>query len=386
MRNSSSDIQRPRAATRALSPVSGLGELVRQFTPNWFAVTMGTGIVFSLLLAVPFKFAGQYEFARLLWALDCVAYVIFTGLFVARFVAFPETIRPLLDHPVQSMFFGAIPMGLIPIVNGLMTFGGPLFGPVASQIAFALWCLDAVVAVAVACVIPYRMFTSQNHSTEKMTAVWLLPVVGPEVTASSAGVLAPHMPHAIAQVLVGLGYTLWAVSVPLAFSILTIVIIRMALHKLPHRDMGPSSWLTLGPIGTGSLGLLVLGQAAPAAFANTQLAEVAAIARALGVIGGLMLWGAGVWWLILATSFTVRYFREGMTFNMGWWAFTFPIGVFATASLVLYHVTGFALFEMVGIALSVATAAFWVVVATNTTQDILRGSAFHAPCLVTVTP
>jgi tellurite resistance protein TehA-like permease len=43
-------------------------------------------------------------------------------------------------------------------------------------------------------------------------------------------------------------------------SILVIVFLRLVLHKLPHRDMAASSWLALGPIGTGALGLLLLGQ------------------------------------------------------------------------------------------------------------------------------
>ena len=39
------------ASTRFLpfSRVSSYREIVRQFTPNWFALTMGTGIVFLVL-------------------------------------------------------------------------------------------------------------------------------------------------------------------------------------------------------------------------------------------------------------------------------------------------------------------------------------------------
>lgn len=55
-------------------------------------------------------------------------------------------------------------------------------------------------------------------------------------------------------------YVLWAYSVPVAFCILAILILRMALHKLPHESMAASSWLALGPIGTGALGTLVLGR------------------------------------------------------------------------------------------------------------------------------
>ncbi|EGH48669.1 C4-dicarboxylate transporter/malic acid transport protein, partial [Pseudomonas syringae pv. pisi str. 1704B] len=62
-------------------------------------------------------------------------------------------------------------------------------------------------------------------------------------------------------------YVLWAYSVPVALSILVILLLRLALHKLPHESMAASSWLALGPIGTGALGMLVMGSDAPAVFA-----------------------------------------------------------------------------------------------------------------------
>ena len=38
------------------------------------------------------------------------------------------------------------------------------------------------------------MFTRQTHGLERMTAVWLLPVVASEVAAVSGGLLAPISP------------------------------------------------------------------------------------------------------------------------------------------------------------------------------------------------
>lgn len=237
------DQQKKPASERFLpfSRVSSHREIVRQFTPNWFALTMGTGIVFLVLLGLPFQMPGQHQLAMALWMIDGLFFLLFTILFAARLIRFPETVRPMLDHPVQSMFLGAIPMGLIPVVNGLSVFGVELFGPFALSLAHGLWWFDAGLAVLIACLVPYRMFTTQQHSAEQMTAVWLLPIVAPEVTASSAGVLAPHLSQSAAQLLVATGYVLWAISVPLAFSVLTIVFLRLAFHKLPHRDMAASS-------------------------------------------------------------------------------------------------------------------------------------------------
>jgi C4-dicarboxylate transporter/malic acid transport protein. len=76
--------------------------------------------------------------------------------------------------------------------------------------------------------------------------------------------------------------------------------------------MAVSTWLTLGPIGTGSLGLLLLGSDAPRAFIGTKLFIYAKTAAAFGPIGGLVIWGFGFWWLIIALLLTIRYVKEGM--------------------------------------------------------------------------
>lgn len=69
-----------------------------------------------------------------------------------------------------------------------------------------------------------------------MTAIWLLPVVACEVAASSAGMLVAHLSadmHGFHLLLAG--YVLWGISVLPAFAILTILMLRMALHQLPEK-------------------------------------------------------------------------------------------------------------------------------------------------------
>ncbi|MER3484319.1 MAG: C4-dicarboxylate ABC transporter, partial [Meiothermus sp.] len=95
-----------------------------------------------------------------------------------------------------------------------------------------------------------------EHRLERMTAVWLLPIVAGEVAAVSAGTLLPHLEGTQAQTALWVGYVLWALSVPLALSILALLFLRLALHRLPPPELGVSGWLALGPLGTGALGLL----------------------------------------------------------------------------------------------------------------------------------
>jgi len=353
--------------------------VVRQFTPNWFTVTMGTGIVMLNLLALPFDFPGRHALAEALWLADAALYLLFALLFLGRIALFPETVEPLLRHPAMSMFLGAIPMGLIPIVNGCVIFGGARM----VGLAHLLWWLDAVLAVGVALLVPYRIFVQHDHALDRITPLWLLPIVGPEVTASGGAVLAPHLAPAAAQAVLAASYLLWAMSVPFAFSIITLVILRYALHKLPPAEMAASVWLILGPIGTGALGLLTLGQAAPAILAGGggPLAGMAAVARDGGLLAGFLLWGMGLWWLAIAAAVTFRYLRQGIRFNLGWWGYTFPLGVFTAATLALGRLTGFTAFTAAGVGLYLILAGIWAVVAVHTVRNLGKQRLFHAPCL-----
>ncbi|WP_299010604.1 TDT family transporter [uncultured Caulobacter sp.] len=354
-------------------------EIVRPFTPNWFAVTMGTGVLAVVLAQTPLRPLGQA-----LWLVNILLFCVFSGLYAARWALFPREARRIFEHPVMSMFFGCAPMGLATIVNGFLLFGPDLLGPRAIAIADVLWRIDVLLAIACGLVIPLLMFTRQDHGIERMTAVWLLPIVPSEVAAASGALLIPHLADPAARLdVLTTSYVLWALSVPLALSILTVLLLRMALHKLPEAGMAATSWLALGPIGTGALALMVLGEAAPAVLSQNGLASYAVAFRGASLLGGLLLWGYGLWWLTMAALITVRQLRVGLPFNLGWWGYTFPLGVFTLATLKLAHLLPIRALGAMGQSLIAALAVIWVIVAIRTIRGAWSRVLFHAPCLVT---
>lgn len=75
------------------------------------------------------------------------------------------------------------------------------------------------------------------------------------------------------------------------------------------------------------------------------------VASGLGLIAGVTLWGFGFWWMLMALLITARYLREGIPFNLGWWGFTFPLGVFALTTLKLA--------SLLGLGFSICSVARW---------------------------
>ncbi len=374
-----------RAVAFGLKPLSRLSsprEVVRQFTPNWFAATMGTGILAIALSQLPVTIPGLRLVAEGLWIFNIALFVLFSCLYTARWIFFFDGARRIFGHSVVSMFFGCIPMGLATIINGFLIFGIPHWGQSAIDIAHCLWWIDAGMALVCGVVIPFMMFTRQLHTMEQMTAVWLLPVVAAEVAAASGAFLIPHLsdPHTQLITLVT-SYVLWACSVPLAMSILVILVLRMAIHKLPPTNMAASSWLALGPIGTGALAILNLGLATPAVFTANGMDGFGEAARSIGLIGGILLWGYGLWWILLAILITGSYIRQGFPFNIGWWGYTFPLGVYSLATLRLAAVLNLHVLSVFGIGLVTALALLWVLVGTLTLRGAWRGDLFVSPCL-----
>ncbi|WP_249672133.1 TDT family transporter [Pseudomonas abieticivorans] len=377
-------MQRPVfTATRPFSQLQHPREVIRQFTPNWFAVVMGTGVLALALSLMSPTWPAVHALARGLWLLGMAQFVLFSALYLARWVLFFDEARRIFGHSTVSMFIGTIPMGLATLLNGYWLFGLPQWGDGAVPLVEALWWLDVGMALLCGVGIPFLMFTRQAHSIDQMTAVWLLPVVAAEVAAASGGLLAPHLADPAAQLRVLVtSYVLWAFSVPVAFAILTILLLRMALHKLPHENMAASSWLALGPIGTGALGMLVLGAHAPQVFAaNAVLPVVGQVAQGLGVIAAISLWGFGLWWMLLAVLITLRYLRSGIPFNLGWWGFIFPLGVYTLATVRLGEVLHMSFFTVVGQVLVVVLALMWLMVFGKTVRGAWRGELFVSPCI-----
>ncbi|MEB8056110.1 C4-dicarboxylate ABC transporter [Pseudomonas amygdali pv. morsprunorum] len=368
-----------------LSALSNPKEAIRQFTPNWFAATMGTGILALALGQLPGHSVLLTGIGEALWLFNILLFTVFTLMYAARWVFFFDEAKQIFGHSTVSMFFGTIPMGLATIINGLVQYGLPNWGDGVIPLAHALWWLDVAMALACGVLIPFMMFTRQEHSIDQMTAVWLLPVVAAEVAAASGGTIAPHLADTSAQfTMLITSYVLWAYSVPVALSILVILVLRLALHKLPHESMAASSWLSLGPIGTGALGMLVIGNDAPAIFAAHGMSGVGVVAGGIGVVSGVLFWGLGLWWMLLALLITARYAKGGIPFNLGWWGFTFPLGVYAVTTLKLGATLNLAFFDVLGIILVMMLAIMWLVVATKTAAGAYRGNLFVSPCIASL--
>lgn len=141
-----------------------------------------------------------------------------------------------------------------------------------------------------------------------------------------------------------------------------------------------------------------LGQAAQETFPKTQTLEASSgpAFYTMGFMVALILWSFGLVWLFFALASIAR--SKSFPFNIGWWGFTFPLGVYAMSTCQIGRELPSEFFRILGTVgsipgilnvssidlwqiLSVCVVVLWIVVSIGTLQGVLSGGLFFAPCL-----
>ncbi|KAB8262144.1 voltage-dependent anion channel [Aspergillus pseudonomiae] len=344
---------------------------------------MGTGIASILLNTLPYNGQWIYWISVVLFAFNVLLFLVFLLITALRYLLYPEIFPVMVTHPAQSMFLGTFPMGLATIINMFCFVCIPAWGVWASYFAWALWIADAVFSVLTCFVLPFIMMTRKSDiALSAMGAPWLLPVVSCVVCAASGAIVAEVLPdpqYALGTIVVS--YVLWGVGVPLALMIIVIFLMRLLLHKLPPKEVLVSMFLPLGPLGQGSYGIQKLGQVSQNIFPKTDVLRPGTgdVFEMLGFFIGLLLWAFGLLWLFFAVASIVR--TRKFPFNLGWWAFTFPLGVYATSTCQLGREMPSRFFRVLGTIFSICVVLLWILVTCLTAKGVYNRSLFKAPCL-----
>lgn len=228
--------------------------------------------------------------------------------------------------------------------------------------------------------------TQHKARIEIMTAAWLLPIVAPIVAAATGGIVAEIIPND-KQALITLivSYVLWGTGVPLAMVVLAVYFLRLTTCRIPPREVVVSTFLPLGPLGQGGFAIMQLGKVAHALLSKTDSFPVVTgrvageILYTVGFLMAIIMWGFGLCWLFFALASI--YTTSRFPFNMGWWGFTFPLGVYTVSTTTMGIELPSAFFRILGTIFSICVTILWIVVACGTIYRAYTGVIFVAPCL-----
>ncbi|KAI9925736.1 hypothetical protein MW887_005538 [Aspergillus wentii] len=361
----------------------GWRRIVRNFAPSWFSVTMGTGIVAVLLNSLPYNGIWLYWISVVIFALNVLLFGIGCIITLLRYVLYPEILPVVVMHPVQSMFLGTFPMGLSTIIDMVCYVCVPAWGEWTRNFAWGLWIFDAVVSVVTTLTPPLLITIRGNEAPlSSFTASWFLPIAS-SIVASSTGAFVADVvtnpQHALWTIIVS--YALWGMGMSLAMMVMVVYFQRLALHKLPPKAVIVSVFLPLGPLGQGAFVILKLGEIANRIFPETNTLHPSAgpTFYTIGFLISLILWAFGLVWLVFAIASLLRC--RSFPFNMGWWAFVFPLGVYANSTCQMGVEMPSAFFNVLGTILSLCVLILWIAVSIPTIMGVLSGKLFVEPAL-----
>jgi tellurite resistance protein TehA-like permease len=99
----------------------------------------------------------------------------------------------------------------------------------------------------------------------------------------------------------------------------------------------------------------------------------------MGLFTGIIHWAFGLVWFFFAVAAIQRAGK--LPFNMGWWGFTFPLGVYSSATLEIGAELDTEFFRILGTIFSISVFVLWLIVAIGTFRGAMTGKLFYAPCL-----
>jgi C4-dicarboxylate transporter/malic acid transport protein len=333
------------APPRIAAPVVG---------PNWFAVVMGTGIVATAATLLPRRLPGLDALAAAAWLAAAVLLLLLALAAAAHWIADPARAREHVLAPAMLPFLGAPPIAIMVVGAGALATHD------AVALAATLWLIGTVAGLVVAAFVPFRMIT---RDPGEASGGWLMPVVGPLVSAATGAALIPHIPAGEARLDLLLACAA-CFGLSVVASLLTIAALWASLlrHGPGPAARVPTLWIVLGPLGQSITAAALLSDVAPVDARERTVLHGLAVAYGVPVLGFALLW------LVLAALLTARTLRgdDGLPFTPAFWAFTFPVGTLVTGTSELAAHTGSAALADLAVALFALLLAAWVTAATAT--------------------
>ncbi|WVQ99998.1 hypothetical protein IAU59_007141 [Kwoniella sp. CBS 9459] len=388
-------------------------------SPSFWTLNMGTGITSILLHSFPYNAYWLRVCGIIIFVLNVIVFIVLLTGNVVRYVRWKGAWTAVVTHPAAGMYWGCLPMGLATIVNMTAFVCVPAWGRKFAYLALAVWWLDVVLAIAANIGMLFMMFTRQSHTHQSVSSTWLLPIVASIVAAASGGIvaeaLAPFDP-ALARSTVICSFVIWGTGVPIAMMMIGIWVYRCAVNGIPTPTALPSVFLPLGPCGQGSFGIALLGKvtrdlaythdthlASASVTLGTRMASstsgivtslVFEQARFLNIadsiyagclIVALILWGLGLVLYVLAMAITLDHGSRSTSywlpenFSIGWLAYTFPVGVWATATTILARELDSFAFKVLATIISIQVILSWIYIFIMVVYKISDGTIFLAP-------
>jgi C4-dicarboxylate transporter/malic acid transport protein len=250
------------------------------FTFAWFACTMATGGIATLLNGQPNQFTGLKTIGEVVFVYDLVLFVAFTALISARFIMFRGTFTSALTHPTESLFIPTFFLSIVNIFDCIQAYAVPVCGPwliVVQRVVF--WIYLACTFLLATGQYTYLFTAPANRLTvQSMTPAWLLPIFPAMLTGTFASQIVKTQPAQHQATIIVAGITMQGLGWMVSFLMYAVYITRLMEYGLPAPKLRPGMFIAVGPPSFTGLALIGISTSVPTGYgvfaANPGMAEV----------------------------------------------------------------------------------------------------------------
>lgn len=320
-------------------PAHPIARAIWHFTPQWFLIPQGTGIIAVLLHQEHYQFGALPTLAKIVWIYTIALLGLFLLIYALRIALYRHHVAHELRHNIlETSCLASIAITATSIIQlASLQYAASSRG--SALAVYILWWIATGLSLAALLAIPYVQLKLQPVGIERIPPAILLPVIAALTSAAGGGVVCVsarlsarlQLPALLVAYLeAGAGFAL-----ALAFS--AVVLLDHYSHDHPAPDKVFQDMILCGPFGQGGFALQVLGEAVRAGaftgYGSQGVLLSAAAAEPVAFVSefaGLMAWGfASFWWAFAIVSIvhTLAVQRGGLRatrFSLASWSLIFP--------------------------------------------------------------
>jgi C4-dicarboxylate transporter/malic acid transport protein len=351
-------------------PAQVAGFDLRSFAPSWGSSVMGTSALAIALLAVgegTVASSWTTPLARTVLVVALLLGLLVLGATAARWIRHPDAARADLHHPIKGGMTATGAGALLTLAVAVGRVGpGFLPAPIIEPAVAVLAVSGAVLALLIGWEFLAEVFTSQESVLAQVSGAWFVPPVVTIIVPLAMLPLVVAHPGA-APDLLALAWAFLGVGAVLYLVVTAALFLRSVSHPLPPAGLAPTLFIGMGPAGLLGLDLVRLAQVS----VQVGLADAWLVTAVLPA--ATMLWGFGLWWMVSALL-VLRRGYAALPFSLSYWGFTFPLGAWTIATIVLARAWDSGLLGALGWVAVAALTVLWASVLLRTLAGVRSGT------------
>jgi tellurite resistance protein TehA-like permease len=351
--------------------------ILRWFSPRWFIFIMGTGALANIFQILAGKPTGAlHNLAGFFLIVALIVFPVASFFMVLRFFVGLDCIFKEWRHSSLIQFYSAISIAAAICATGLLNIPMSVIPKsTAYALAVIFWWIACLVGMLFIFFTPYKVITGNHAEPRRALGFWFLPPVGLFVLVFAGNFLAMRINSVrLLHALLFFNALVLGVAVAVTVIVYTIFMYRGFFYNFPRKDVAPSFIIGVAPVGVSIVAInTILPVIEKARLSIVDLTVLSSLVK----IVSFLLWGFGLWWLIVSAAVIITYFvKQGIPVTLGYWAFIFPPAAYTIGSLILAKALNLIFVKDIAIVLAVLLVLAWIINLILTIRGMINRTIF----------